>query len=109
MKEFKGTPGPWEIKPEEVDKHYIRIRGSNLGGRFKVANILTPFYEGVHEREAQETRANASLVAASPSLLGALQHLVEVYDDTTGKQWTTTSKREALDKAREAINLALGE
>lgn len=39
----------------------------------------------------------------------AIQHLVEVYDDPTGKQWTTTSKREALNKAREAINLALGE
>lgn len=42
-------------------------------------------------------------------LNSALKHLVEVYDDPTGKQWTTTSKREALDKAREAINLALGE
>lgn len=39
----------------------------------------------------------------------ALQHLVEVYDDPTGKQWTTTSKREAIANAREAINLALGD
>lgn len=51
----------------------------------------------------------ADFIAASPQVFAALQHLVEVYDDPTGKQWTTTSKREAIEKAREAINLALGE
>ena len=76
MSEFKGTPGPWEIKPEEVDKHYIRIRGTQLGGRYKVANVLTPVYEGVHEREAKETRANAHLIAAAPELLEALQQTI---------------------------------
>lgn len=54
MNEFKGTPGPWEIKPEEVDRPYIRIRGTRLGGRFKVANVLSPDYDGVHHREADE-------------------------------------------------------
>lgn len=43
------------------------------------------------------------------ALTNSLQRLIEVYDDPTGKQWTTTSKREAIEKAREAINLALGE
>lgn len=76
MSEFKGTPGPWEIKPEEVDKDYIRIRGTLLGGRFKVANVLTPFYEGAHEREVKETRANAHLIAAAPELLEALEMLM---------------------------------
>lgn len=75
MSEFKGTPGPWEIKPEEVDKHYIRIRGTRLGRRFKVANVLTPFYEGVLARDAQETRANAHLIAAAPELLEALMDI----------------------------------
>ena len=42
-------------------------------------------------------------------LLIALQQLVERYDDPTGKQWTTTSKREALANARAAIDKALGE
>lgn len=69
----KHTRGPWQILPEEVDKPYIRIRGTMLGGRFKVANVLTPVYEGVHEREAEETRANARLIAAAPDLLEALE------------------------------------
>lgn len=55
------------------------------------------------------SKVNANVVEQAEPMLRALQHLVEVYDDPTGKQWTTTSKREALDKAREAINLALGE
>lgn len=28
--EFKGTKGPWQVLPEEVDKPYIRIRGTLL-------------------------------------------------------------------------------
>lgn len=56
------SKGPWEIKPEEVDKPYIRIRGTRLGGRFKIANVLTPVHEDVHPREADETRHNARLM-----------------------------------------------
>lgn len=99
MSEFKGTPGPWEMKPEEVDKHYIRIRGTQLGGRYKVANVLTPFYEGVHEREAKETRANAQLIAASPELLEALQ-IICFFEDISSAQ---------REIAEAAIAKALGE
>lgn len=67
------TPGPWVALPEEVDKPYIRVRGTRLGGRYKIANVVTPVYEGVHEKEAEETRANARLIAAAPELLVALQ------------------------------------
>ena len=42
-------------------------------------------------------------------LLSALQQLLEIYDDQSGKVWTTSSKRRALDNAREAVNKALGE
>ena len=41
--------------------------------------------------------------------LSALQQLLEIYDDQSGKVWTTSSKRRALDNAREAVNKALGE
>ncbi len=107
MKEFKGTPGPWEIKPEEVDKHYIRIRGTRLGGRFKVANVLTPFYEGVHEREAKETRANAQLIAAAPELLEALKLCVGAME--TGMVDFNPSDEYAMGLAQAAIAKALGE
>lgn len=78
------TPGPWGALPEECDRPYIRIRGTVLGGRYKVANVLTPIYEGVPLREAEETRANAKLIAAAPDLLEALQRLVDLNCPLTG-------------------------
>lgn len=58
------TKEPWKILPEECDKPYIRIRGTQLGGRYKIANVLTPVYDGVHKREADETRENARRIIA---------------------------------------------
>lgn len=69
----KHTPGPWKMLPEECDRPYIRIRGTSIGDRYKIANVLTPIYDGVHQREADETRANARLIASAPDLLEALQ------------------------------------
>lgn len=43
------------------------------------------------------------------TMLAALQRLLEIYDDQSGKVWTTSSKRRALDNARVAVNKALGE
>lgn len=43
------------------------------------------------------------------AMISALQQLLEIYDDHSGKVWTTSSKRRALDNAREAVNKALGE
>lgn len=43
------------------------------------------------------------------TMLAALQRLLEIYDDHSGKVWTTPSKRRALDNARAAVNKALGE
>lgn len=41
--------------------------------------------------------------------ISALQQLLEIYDDQSGKVWTTLSKRRALDNARAAVNKALVE
>jgi hypothetical protein len=73
--ETKHTMGPWVVLPEEVDRPYIRIRGTVLGCRYKIANVVTPTYDGVSERDAEQTRANARLIAAAPTLLEALQRL----------------------------------
>lgn len=43
------------------------------------------------------------------SMLAALQQLLEIYGDRSGKVWTTSSKRRALDNARAAVNKAPGE
>jgi hypothetical protein len=69
----KHTAGPWKALPEECHRAYIRIRGTRLGGRYKVANVLAPDYKDAHERDAEETRANARLIAAAPDLLELLR------------------------------------
>lgn len=106
MKNKRHTPGPWRILPEECDRPYIRVRGTMCGGRFKVANVLTPVYEGVPEREADETRANACLIAAAPEMLEALVYLLRVTDPyrTGGMQ----HQREAFSISVAIIEKATG-
>ena len=100
MNEFKGTQGPWKCLREEANKHYIRVSGTKVGERFAVANVLTPPYDDIHEREAKETRANAQLIAAAPELLEALQMIMN------GDFYMP---KESADAARAAIAKALGE
>lgn len=102
----KHTKGPWRLLPEECDKPYIRVRGTHLGGRYKVANVITPVYEGIHAREAEETRANARLISAAPDLLEALALMV---DATKGKFGDLEFMAMASQKAYAAINKATGE
>ncbi len=94
------TRGPWQALAEECDKPYIRVRGTALGGRYKIANVITPVYDGIHSREAEETRANARLIAAAPELLAALRKCVAQLEMTTGM---VNDERCALIDARAAI------
>lgn len=106
----KFTRGPWAQMPEECDKPYIRIRGTRPGGRYKIANVLTPVYEGVHEREAAETRANALLIGAAPELLEALQKIVELDNDAhPGLASWCVARSKAHDAAVVALAKATGE
>lgn len=106
--EFKGTKGPWQVLPEEVDKPYIRIRGTIIGHRYKVANVLTPVYENVHAREADETRANAKLIVAAPELLEALRQLRDYVEDVCAVSSDDCHEDHPLNLASKAIKKALG-
>lgn len=70
------TPGPWQVLPEEMGKNYLRVRGTVLGLRYKIADVRNPDYEGVTEKDAQMTRANARLIAAAPEMLSILQAML---------------------------------
>lgn len=98
MRKFKGTPGQWKVVIGDDNSPDII---SDIG----VEIAFTPTYNG----DKTEQWHNAKLIAASPCLLSALQQLLEIYDDNSGKVWTTSSKRRALDDARTAVNKALGE
>lgn len=97
------TPGPWKVLPEECDKPYIRVRGTALGCRYKIANILTPTYEGVAAREADETRRNAQLIAAAPELLKALQGLLAAVQSSV-----CAGSGNAQEVAQAALHKAVG-
>lgn len=98
MNEFQGTRGKWEVVVGDDNAPDVI---SDIG----VEVAFTPTYNG----DKTEQWHNAKLIAASPELLSALQQLLEIYDDHSGKVWTTSSKRRALDNARAAVNKALGE
>lgn len=97
MEEFKGTHGPWNYCADEPD--YVTDSNDNIA----VARVTR------YNADTEAQHANAKLIAASPELLTAIQQLLEIYDDQSGKVWTTSSKRRALDDARAAVNKALGE
>lgn len=107
----KHTPGPWASLPEECGKDYIRIRGTNLGLRYKIANVITPVYAGATDRELEETRANARLIAAAPKLEEALEALKSAIGkmpaDTKSPGWGEVVA--ALFMSEEALNAARGE
>lgn len=98
MEKFKGTQGKWEVVIGDDNAPDVI---SDIG----VEIAFTPTYNG----DKTEQWHNAKLIAASPELLSALQQLLEIYDDQSGKVWTTSSKSRALDNARETVNKAMGE
>jgi uncharacterized NAD-dependent epimerase/dehydratase family protein len=100
----KHTPGPWIALPEEGDKPYVRIRGTRLGRRYKIANVMNAGYDNPPEREAEETRANARLIEASPDLLEALQEVFVIGDRLVADVYG----HEFKEKARAAIAKATG-
>lgn len=69
------TPGPWQVLPEEKDKPYIRIRGTILGAKYKIANAL--YEPHISYYEFEEATANAHLIAASPTMFDYIKSKAE--------------------------------
>jgi hypothetical protein len=64
--------------PDEADKLYIRVRGTRLGARYKIANVLMAVDL---DFERQEAIANARLIAKAPELLAQLDLIISEYFD----------------------------
>lgn len=92
MSEFKGTPGPWFITGSMTK--YIEARID--GGMIQEVAACGPTHED--NGYGAQQNANANLIAAAPELLEALQEVVRISD----------RKHDAWDKAKAAINKALG-
>lgn len=106
MKEFKGTPGPWEFIFDCDDYHDNgRIAGKD---GFDVCSFGNSEQYYPTDGEAPSD-SDMALILASPDLLAALQSLVEIYDNDGSRLYTAETKQRALDKAKVAIDKALGE
>lgn len=108
MNRFKGTPAPWQILPEEIDKNYIRVRGTVLGSRYKVANVLTPLLCDRKFQEWEQTRFNANLIASAPELLSELirlRNMIASYKYSIGDNLDITDAiiAKALGEVNEGI------
>tara|TARA_B100000768_G_C11268681_1_gene372336 strand:- start:42 stop:377 length:336 start_codon:yes stop_codon:yes gene_type:complete len=79
MSDAKFTKGEWAILPAEEDKEYLRIRGTALGRRYKIANVidLKAHHNGMIwcERERAESAANANLIKTAPEMYAELEDL----------------------------------
>lgn len=71
------TPGPWQVLPEEMGKNYLRVRGTQLGLRYKIADVRHVEYDKAPESEVKMTQANARLIAAAPEMLAIIQSVME--------------------------------
>ncbi len=115
----KHSPGPWQVLPEEAGHSYIRIRGTRIGERFKIADVACGPFEGYPRKarhaELAEARANAELIASAPLLLAALQanhvlleHLLWGASDVTDSA-LIRQQRQANKGLLEALNSAESE
>ena len=93
--EKKHTPGPWKTQTH-ISLDRLEIRDAN-GRRIAECAMDFPMSAITHD-------ANASLIAAAPELLEALQEIVTAAADGKGR-----SQRDAsFTKARAAISKAIG-
>ncbi|MFJ3486620.1 hypothetical protein ACIPL1_24925 [Pseudomonas sp. NPDC090202] len=83
------TPGPWRAAPS----------GQIVGGPTKVRQICKIW----NTRDREQDLANASLLAAAPDLLTALQDLLFAYEDPEN---TGSTHDEKVAAARAAISKA---
>ena len=106
----KHTQGPWQVLPAEDDKPYIRIRGTRLGQRYKVANVVSPV-DFMPEKELKETIANARLIAAAPELLEALKWHLDALDlgDVAFYERHGFNVSEVMQRTRAIVKKAEGE
>lgn len=90
------TKGPWQVLPKEVDKDYLRIRGTRLGDRYKIANVLSPVPAAVSPGEAAVTYKNARLIAAATEMYEMLQQIYTSSAYTEATEWLPMAEIKAL-------------
>jgi len=98
---MRHTPGPWEVhRAWSVDKGFLRIiRDHRLERVAMIPDV---------ERELEEARGDAHLIAAAPDLLHALRLMLREHDALQLAKGSTEDRWTAATIARAAINKAEG-
>lgn len=102
----KHTKGPWRVSTaNDYSGIAIEQDAKSLTDRIPICEMefddTEPFESDIHD----ETKANASLIAASPELLAACQQALKVVSeiadiDTENRAgWAHKALQEAIDKA----------
>ncbi len=98
------TKGPWAALNEEDGRNYARVRGTRLGERFKIANVLFALSTPA---EIEEARANARLIASAPELYEALVDLVRAVNTNELAAAMACHEIIAFSNVEDALKLAL--
>ena len=120
--QFKGTPGPWEIRMDAtmsaawpviylVDEEGVEIDVCELPTTFigKDGNPAHVFFDDdrsgyERQRDADRTDADAQAIAHVPDMIAALQAVDQMFS-LPGK----INKNTVRDRVRAALSKALGE
>lgn len=87
----KFTKGKWVVLPLEEDKEYIRIRGSVLGGRYKIADVIDLKFHHQPDKqrcsqEREESLANANLISVAPEMYEMISTLLPILDEHSARK-----------------------
>lgn len=96
MKEFKGTPGPWQMKKEKGEQEWFVFQKGSMKKLYG-GTVRTPVAEEINNKH------DANLIAAAPELL----EVVTATGDEIG-HWLSQQKPELKEKIDAAIAKALG-
>lgn len=105
MSTMKHTPGPWRVE---------RQNGSPTTGEWMIAGAKPGYLAEVRDCGSGCVKANASLIAAAPELLEALEEavacgMVPISSATEGGAAKYSRQAQVADMIRAAIAKAKGE
>lgn len=92
----KPTSGPWTTLDTEPGKNYIRVRGTQIGRRYRIANVL---FAADTPEEVAEASANAQLIAQAPRM----RQLLELIHDELESESSIASWSRAAQELEKFI------
>lgn len=101
MKEFKGTPGPWEAN-ERIGISAAITHANPAGIGVPAPTIARVI---IRYSALEQGQANLKLIAAAPELLDCLMKVTEYLDNVAVYE----DAQPVINSAQAAINKALGE